>query len=182
MVVKTLLLERPTIFSPGQWAGKPKAPSIGGGGMYRKPVPKAPMGPIRPRSPPVYGLSGNAPSYPQMQPFPAIKQPPAGAPASRLQPGFPPNPPGSPSRPANPQIPMYNGVSYNSAPPPVNQIPSYKTETSKLEVNENDPNAISYALPIGLLAMVLLVVAALLLVKRYLITGRNDGKEHDVHN
>merc|ERR1711939_792172 len=84
---------------------------------------------------------------------------------------YAPNPPpGYPARPVNNVQPMYNsyGPVPGSAPPGIAQ-PGYEsspseTETSKLEVEENTKSsAASYALPIGLLAMLILVVAASML-------------------
>lgn len=200
--------ERSTDFKPGQWAGKaktsypaypiekPRTPvtrsyaipsKIGGphNGGYKRLPTMTPQTRHRLQNENVYGSPNN------VNPYSAIRNP-AYQPVPRAPVPQAPN-----SFPRAPQ-PNYNTNLYSVNSGSVNHVPAQNmqgsydsgmtgealsnSESSKLEVENKDSSVISYALPLGLLAMVILSVSALFLVKRFLITGHDDEKEHRVHH
>lgn len=172
--------EQPTHFAAGQWAGKavgkPAVPKTKYGGMgagygsSRNMAPHKPaMAPIRPAPGPRYPPPSKPVAMNPVHSYNVPKKYGAGNGGMAMSPRAPPNAPP-------------NGMSGNANYGHTGNV-FQESETSKMVVEEEEEksSSISYALPLGLLAMVLLLAAALFLVKRFLISEKRE-KEHRVHN
>jgi len=156
---------------PGMYNVPPRAPGYGPG--------HNPMSHHGPEKIPSPGFMNNGARGPP--PAPPVRSYPMGPPGP-IMPPRPPAPRGpipmEPQGPFNRPIGSQNHIQADNSQSnygTTGNILTDDSQSSKLEVEEKKKSSISYALPIGILAMLVLLGAALFLVKKFLITSNDKN-------